>query len=96
MTTKKEILDIIFKSIEEINLQNDIEIVKDVNTKLFGSDCALDSLGLVNLIVSIETNIEELTGKYLPIADERAFSLESSPFKTVDTLSDYIELLINE
>ena len=96
MTTRNQIIDIIFNSIDEINEQNDTNIVKDVNTKLFGKDCELDSLGLVNLITSIEENIEELTGIYIPIADERAFSLESSPFKSVETLANYIELLINE
>jgi acyl carrier protein len=96
MTTKKDIIEIIFNSIEEINQQNGTEISKKINTKLFGSDSELDSIGLVNLITLIEENIEELTGNYIPIADERALSLESSPFKTVETLANYIEILLNE
>ena len=96
METKNGIIEIIFKCIEEINQQNDTEIAKDINTKLFGSESDLDSLGLVNLIVSIEEKIEELTGKYIPIADERAFSLGSSPYRTVETLANYIEILLHE
>ncbi|MEI7502965.1 MAG: hypothetical protein WCJ61_06745 [Paludibacter sp.] len=96
MTTKNEILEIIYKSIDDINEQNDIQIVKDEKTKLFGKDCDLDSLGLVNLITTIEESIEDLTGNYMPIADERAFSLEASPFKTVESLANYIEVLLNE
>jgi acyl carrier protein len=96
MVTKKEIIDIIFNCIEELNQQNDSKIQKDINTKLFGSESDLDSLGLVNLITSIEDNIEELTGKYIPFADERAFSLEKSPFKTVGTFANYIEKLVND
>ena len=96
MATNQEIIEIIFKSIDEINQQNDTHIPKETNIKLFGSDSELDSLGLVNLITAIETGIEDLTGNYIPIADERAFSLESSPFKTVETLANYIEVLINE
>jgi len=96
MTKKNEIIEIIFKSIEDINEQNETTIAKDVNTKLFGADSELDSLGLVNLITSIEEGIEDLTGNYVPIADERAFSMESSPFKTVETLANYIEVLVNE
>ncbi len=96
MATKKEIIEIIFKSIEEINQQNDTPIAKDINIKLFGKESELDSLGLVNLITSIEEGIEELTGNYIPIADERAFSMESSPFKTVETLAIYIEILLND
>jgi acyl carrier protein len=96
MVAKNEIVEIIFKSIDEINLQNSSEIKKDLNTKLFGSDSELDSIGLVNLITLIEEGIEALTGKYIPFADERAFSLETSPFKTVDTLANHIEVLVNE
>jgi acyl carrier protein len=96
MTTKNEIIEIIFDSIEEINQQNNSEIKRDLNTKLIGSESDLDSLGLVNLITSIEEKIEELTGRYIPFADERAFSLETSPFKTVETFANYIEILLNE
>ncbi len=96
MPSKQEIIEIIFKSIDEINLHTNKHIAKAHDTKLFGKDCELDSLGLVNLITSIEENMEELTGNYTPIADERAFSLESSPFKTIDTLANYIETLLHE
>jgi len=96
MATKNQIIEIIFKSIEDVNEQNETTIAKDINTKLFGADSELDSLGLVNLITSVEEGIEDLSGNYIPIADERAFSMESSPFKTVDTLANYIEVLINE
>jgi D-alanine--poly(phosphoribitol) ligase subunit 2 len=96
MTTKNAIIEIIFKSIDEINQENETHIAKDVNTRLFGKESELDSLGLVNLITSIEEGIEELTGNYIPIADERAFSLESSPFKTIETLASYIEILLND
>lgn len=96
MIDKKEIVEIIFQCIEDINNENAIDIAKDVNTKLFGSDSELDSILLVNLIVAVEESIEELSGKYIPIADERAFSLENSPFKSIDSLADYIKTLLNE
>ncbi|MDI5950753.1 hypothetical protein [Flavobacterium yafengii] len=96
MIDKNVIVEIIFQCIEDINNENGIDIAKDLNTKLFGSDSELDSILLVNLIVAVEENIEELSGKYIPIADERAFSLEDSPFKSIETLADYIKVLLNE
>jgi len=96
MLTKDAIIEIILKSLDEINKMNNSKIQLSVDTKLFGSNSSLDSLGFVNLITSIEENIEELTGNYIPIADEKAFSLESSPFKSVETLATFIETLINE
>jgi acyl carrier protein len=96
MVNKKKIIEIVFQSIEDINNDNGIELAKDVNTKLFGSESELDSILLVNLIVAVEENIEEFSGKYIPIADERAFSSENSPFKSIDSLADYIVTLLNE
>jgi acyl carrier protein len=96
MVTKNEIIEIIFQSIEDINIENGIEIAKDLNTKLFGTNSELDSILLVNLIVSIEEKIEEMTDRYIPIADERAFSLELSPFSSIETLVNHVEILINE
>ena len=96
MVTKNKIIDIVFQSIDDINKENDIKILKDLKTKLFGSDSELDSILLVNLIVSVEQNIEELLGEYIPIADERAFSLEESPFKSIGSLVGHIDTLLNE
>lgn len=96
MINNNEIVGIIFNSIDDLNQENNINIIKDRTTKLFGTDGELDSILLVNLIVSIEESIEEKTGKYVPIADERAFSLEQSPFKNIETLANHIETLLNE
>lgn len=96
MINNSTIIEIIFSSIDDINEENNINIIKDKETKLFGSDSELDSILLVNLIVSVEESIEEKTDKYVPIADERAFSLEHSPFKNIETLANHIETLLNE
>lgn len=96
MKTKSEITKVIYDSIEEINQLNGTKIVKDPNTKLFGRECELDSLGLVNLIVSIEENINNEYNASITIADEKAMSQKHSPFRTVDTLADYVTELLNE
>lgn len=91
-------LKLIFETIDEMNLELDSsdQIEKNEDTVIFGIDSALDSIGLVNFITIIEQKIEEETGKFITIADERAMSMENSPFKTIGTLKEYIELLINE
>ena len=76
-----------------IDLEND-EI--NFDTTIYGNDSRLDSLGLINLIVAVEQNIEDEFDVNITIADERAMSQETSPFKTVGTLTDYIEILLGE
>ena len=85
-------------SIEEINrqLENEHQLEKSTNTVLFGEDGKLDSLGLINLVVAVEQNIEDEFDVTITLADERAMSQETSPFRTVGTLTDYIEMLLGE
>jgi acyl carrier protein len=93
-----DVLKLIYDSIDELNLDLEAEeqIEKNENTSIFGSDSKLDSMGLVNLITILEEKIEERTGKFISIADERAMSLESSPFKTIGTLIEYVTQLLND
>ena len=91
-------LELIFASIDELNLdlEENEKIGKTEDTHLFGSGDSLDSLQLINLITIIEQKIEEEKGDYISLADEKAMSLDESPFKTVTTLKDYINSLIND
>jgi len=96
MITYNEIIEIIFKSIDEINLQNDTNLSKDENTKLFGSESELDSLILVNLIVDLETTLSNDYELDISLTDDRAMMREVSPFDSIKSLAEYIDELICE
>jgi len=66
------------------------------STPLMGPQSILDSISLVSLIVDIEQRINEKYGISITIVDERAMSQKNSPFQTIKTLSEYIQLLIDE
>jgi acyl carrier protein len=66
------------------------------STRLVGKDAVLSSLGLVSLIVNIEQKLSDDFGLIVIIADERAMSQVKSPFRSVGSLSAYIEKLISE
>ncbi|MDH7513630.1 MAG: hypothetical protein QHH14_11850 [Clostridiales bacterium] len=51
---------------------------------------------MVSLIVDIEQRLKEKLNIHITIADERAMSMERSPFRTVESLADYIQLLVEE
>ena len=95
---KEKIQQLIFNSIESLNAQlpNEGNIEKSNNTALFGSGSKLDSLDLINLVVAVEQNIEDEFDVTIKLADERVLSQKTSPFKTVRTLTDYIEMLLGE
>jgi acyl carrier protein len=93
-----EVMKVVLESVAELNLQLDasqqLELTPD--TQLFGRGSRLDSLGLVNLIVLVEEKAADTFGKSVTIADERAMSQKSSPFRTVRTLSEYLFGLLKE
>jgi acyl carrier protein len=59
-------------------------------TALFGIDSALDSMGLVALVLDIEEQLADRLGVEVTLMDERALSRRHSPFRTVGTLTDYV------
>ena len=93
-----KIEETIFKAIDELNdqLSEENQLTKSSETVLYGKNGHLDSLGLVNLLVIIEQNIEDKFNQSITIADERAVSQNHSPFKTIDTLVIYIQKLLKE
>ena len=92
------IASLVMASLHEVLSQNDQPMPDLANgsVNLIGREAVLDSLGLVTLIVDLEQRLEEEYGVALVLADERAMSQRSSPFRTPQSLTDYICLLIEE
>jgi D-alanine--poly(phosphoribitol) ligase subunit 2 len=93
---EEEITKAIFSTIEEINLQlpRDQRLQTSLDAPLFGESGPLDSLGLVNLIVLTEQNVEACTGKTVSLANEEVFSVKDTPFQSVRRLVEYISMLL--
>lgn len=89
---RRSVTEVVFTAIDALNQQATDEAVleKSSGTVLFGRGSKLDSLGLVGLIVEVEQGIAEEFDAEITLADEKAMSQKSSPFRTVDTLVDYI------
>lgn len=93
---RQRVLQAIFATIDEINetLSDDRKLEKSAETRLFGDQRQLDSLGLVSLIVSLEQHLADEFGLAVTLADEKAISRETSPFSTVERLTDYVTELL--
>ena len=92
MAVDEKVIGLIFNVVDEINqqLSKNNQLKKSTETILFGKSGILDSLGLVNFIVSTEQKIEEEFGTTISLTDEKAMSQKNSPFKSIGTLADYI------
>lgn len=94
---KNVIFDIICESLVDINdeIQSDKYISPDMKTKLFGGSGELDSLALVRFLVDIESRISDKLDLNITLSDERAMSQKRSPFRSVDSLHNYILMLVS-
>ena len=95
---RNKVYAVVCNVIDEINEQHpdNPKIKTEPENVLFGIGGALDSLGLVNLIVAIEQSIEDEFDINISLANEKAMSQRSSPFRTIDSLTKYIVQLLKE
>jgi acyl carrier protein len=63
---------------------------------LFGGTEGIDSLALVQIVAELERAAEKRFGKRVVLADERAMSRRTSPFRTVGTLAELLQERLNE
>ena len=80
----------VVRAIEAHNASEGSAIPAGPDTVLLGDGGAVDSLGLVRLIMTIERQIEDDFGGPLSLTDEKAMSQRNSPFRTVGSLTAYI------
>ena len=68
----------------------------DAQTRLFGAGACLDSLGLVTLMADLEEDIIQATGRSVVLADEKALSALTSPFRRAGLLAEHIARLTSQ
>jgi acyl carrier protein len=96
--TRETLVQLVVAGLREVLEQGDrpMPAALDESTSLVGKQAVLDSLALVTLIVELEQRAEEEYSVALTLADDRAMSQRSSPFRTVGSLVAYLEELIGE
>jgi acyl carrier protein len=98
MKDPENIVAAIYRAVDWINgeLPPDRQLAKVPGTRLLGSESVLDSMHLVSLIIAIEREVEDTFGVALTLADERALSMKESPFRSIQSLAEYIGTLIKD
>ena len=89
---KNIVMDSLQEFNEEVDDNNALETSE--NTILLDKQGKLDSLDFVTLIVIIESNIFNKLDKNITIVSEKAFSKKYSPFKNVESLTEFIVELV--
>ncbi len=92
MNNRDTVVQAILAAMEEFNEgQPDGErVVVSSEAELFGNSTGLTSMGLVNVITLVEEQLSDRLDEEVILADDRAFAQELNPFRSVQSLADYI------
>lgn len=87
--------EIIYPVLDELKEDEELDFINSPDLVLYGEgDTVLDSLSLVDFLVSIQDKVSEVTGKDIVLTTPKALSNSNSPFKSVNTLAEYINELL--
>jgi len=97
--TRDQIAETVLRAIDNLNpqLPTDRQLERSLTARLFGREAPLDSLGLVNFIVAVEEQLSDDLDLTITLANEKAMSRKTSPFRSVDVLIDFVmEMLADD
>jgi acyl carrier protein len=86
----------VLEAIAEFNQAEGANVPVAADTVLMGEGGALDSLGLVRLVMAVEQKLEDAFGVPVSLTDEKAMSQRNSPFRSVAALTEYAASLLSE
>lgn len=95
---REDILALVYSAMDEVDplTASGSPLAKDPDARLLGSDSGVDSLTFVTLMVAIEEQIQKKLGKSVVLVDEGNMSAEKNPFRTVGSLTEYVEKLVGQ
>ena len=98
MTEHDKIARMLFSVIDELNQLRPAaeQLEKNLDSPLAGDAGALDSAGLINLIVLAEQKTAEDLGVPILLTDDRTMSRVKEVFGTLGSLAEYIQQLLDE
>jgi acyl carrier protein len=95
-TLEEEITQMILKALRGLRTSRGKRRMAAISptTRLYGHGSDIDSLGLVQLLIDVEERVSDRYGVPVSLADEKAMSQAHSPFRSVDSLAQYLTSLI--
>jgi D-alanine--poly(phosphoribitol) ligase subunit 2 len=95
---RADILALVYSAIDEVDpmTADGAALAKSPDARLLGSDSGVDSLTFVNLVVALEEQIQTKLGKSVVLVDEDNMAADEHPFRTIGTLAEYVERVLNK
>ncbi|MDC0384163.1 hypothetical protein OAN38_04895 [Candidatus Marinimicrobia bacterium] len=81
---------IIFKVIDEKNIELGLEMEKSINTSIIGPESQLDSLGIFSFVLDIEKEIENEFDAEITLINDDFFNNESDHMQNIKKLKLFL------
>lgn len=93
-----DLIELVTSAVREVAEREGSSLPDDLgaDTPLFGERGLFDSLGLVSLVLAVEEAIQERHGAAVTLADDRAMSQARSPFRSIRSLAEYAQRLLED
>jgi len=87
---------IVLDALREYNrgVELELRLPLEPASTLYGDGGGLDSLGLLDLIILLETKLEQELGRPVAIVEESS-ATDEAPFRTVESLIEAVRTLLN-
>jgi hypothetical protein len=87
-----EIERLIHETIDEINQQTppNRRIAKSAESVIVGAGSPLDSLGIINFLVSLEARISASTGRSVALLNDEVLNDPDGPLRTIESIQRFI------
>ena len=95
---KKEIENHLLNLLKDFIRENEIKLDSEIDssTRIIGSSPLFDSIELVSFIVEVEQFLEDELNIEIGLTTENAMSRRTSPFLSIEAMTNYIIEQINE
>lgn len=98
--SRDKIAELVHRTVDELNdefgLENNAKLPKDDSSVVYGHGSVIDSMVLVSLIVAVEETVRRELNLSVTLANEKAMSMQRSPFRTLGSLIDYVTSVVDE
>jgi hypothetical protein len=96
MVSNDKALGWVYSAFDAVNgeLEDDEKIAKSPDTRLQGEGSAVDSLTIINLLIELESVVEQETGNRLSLMNTDAAA--ENAFATAQSLADYVVREVNK
>lgn len=95
---KQTLLNLIFECYAEVKKKSP-EILKEQlsgNTPLVGDSSELDSVDLINLVMTIEKKMKAKYQYSIKLMGQKLLAKKRDPFEKIETLAEYLQELVSE